>query len=460
MIDAIYKEKFICITKDSLTDFYHIKKLLGEGGFGKVYKVQNKKTQEYFACKKVSKINLINLEKFKTEINILSSIDHPNIVKLYQIYESNRSLYLIMELCEGGELLKKITEKAMNNNIYTEKEAAEIIREIISGIEYCHNQGICHRDLKPENILYLYDNAEKNNPLKVIDFGLSKHFKVHKLTSRVGSVHYISPEVLQNAYTEKCDIWSGGVMLYLLLSGHVPFNGRSTEEIFSKINKCEYNFNNKVWNNISDEAKDLISHMICFEKERYNGKEVLAHPWFKIISNKNFKNLSIDFTVFKNYAQENQFKKIILYFIATRLNEKEIKELKEIFKKFDTDFDGQISLEEFEKCFIQYQNKNHLINISDIKNIFNSVDINKNGKIDYSEFIAASLTGREEIVEKRLLEAFFSYDVKLTGKISKENFLKALHIDSSMIEKCEDKIKELCNSDFIDYNQFLKNIKY
>ena len=118
MIDAIYKEKFICITKDSLTDFYHIKKLLGEGGFGKVYKVQNKKTQEYFACKKVSKINLINLEKFKTEINILSSIDHPNIVKLYQIYESNRSLYLIMELCEGGELLKKITEKAMNNNIF------------------------------------------------------------------------------------------------------------------------------------------------------------------------------------------------------------------------------------------------------------------------------------------------------------------------------------------------------
>ena len=452
------KHNFISITKDSLTDFYKIIKIMGEGGFGKVYEVENKKTLEHFACKKLSKININNLDKLKNEISILSQADHPNIIKIFEVYESNRSLYIIMELCKGGELFKKITERAQKKNMYTEKDAAEIFKKIVSAIQYSHNQGICHRDLKPENILYLNeDENEKNNHLKIINFVFSKYFKINKLSSRVDSIHYAAPEVLQQNYNEKCDIWSAGVLLYLLLSGHLPFSGSDETEIYGKIKSIQYDLNKELWQNISDEAKDLIKHMLVPQDERYSAKEVLEHPWFQIVNNIKDKKLNIDFNVFKKYSEETTLKKVVLLFIATRLNEKEIDELKKNFKSFDTNSDGQISYEEFEKGFYDYQNEKNLFNKNDIKNIFNVIDVNKNGLIDYSEFIAASLVGRKEIIERRLLDAFGTYDKNQTGKIKKDDFIKALHIDISLQEKGFTKIvDDLSKDDFVDYNEFLK----
>jgi len=214
-----------------------------------------------------------------------------------------------------------------------------------------------------------------------------------------------------------------------------------------------------LWKNISDDAKDLIRHMLVNESERYSAKEVLSHPWFKIINNKNNKVLNIDFNLFKKYSQENTLKKIVLYFIATRLNEKEINELSNLFKNFDTDLNGQISYEEFEKGIFEIEKKSNSINQNEIKDIFENVDINKNGKIDYTEFIAACLEGRKEIVEKRLYEAFSSYDKEEKGKISKEDFMKALHIDINLNEKGFEKIiNDLIKDDLIDYNEFMKLI--
>ena len=197
--------------------------------------------------------------------------------------------------------------------------------------------------------------------------------------------------------------------------------------------------------------------MLVPENERFSAKDVLAHPWFKIVNEIKDKKINIDFNFFKEFSEENNLKKVVLYFIATRLNEKEIKELSQLFKDFDTNLDGQISYEEFEKGFLKYKSKNKFLNQNDIKHIFDSVDINKNGKIDYSEFIAATLEGRKEIVEKRLLETFAVYDKQNTGKIKKENLIKALHIDESLKEKGLEKlIDELSKDDLIDYNEFLK----
>ena len=454
------KDNFIHMAKDSLTDYYKIIRIIGEGGCGKVYEVKNQKTSEHFACKKLSKVNVINLEKFKNEISIMSKMDHPNIVKLYEIYESHRSLYLITELCRGGPLLKKITERAKKKNMYSEKDAAKIFKQIMSSLEYCHNQGVSHRDLKPENILYLNDEDEKNNSLKIINFVFSKHFKIHKLSSKVGSIHYVSPEVLEQTYTEKCDIWSAGVLLYLLLSGNLPFKGSDENEILSNIKLIKYDLDNKSWENISNEAKDLIRHMLVPEKERFSAKEVLAHPWFEFVNKNEEKKINIDFNVFKEYSEENTLKKLVLYFIATRLNEKEIEELNTLFKKFDKNSDGQISYEEFEQGFFDFQQKNKSINNNDIKKIFDVIDINKNGMIDYSEFIAASINGRKQIVERRFLDTIAVFDKKQTGKIKKEDFLKALQIDNSLKEKGFEKlVDDLSDDELIDYNKFLEMLK-
>ncbi len=169
-------------------------------------------------------------------------IDHPNIIKLYEVYEDKKYVYLIMEECTGGELFDRIFERISNKNLYTEKEAVAIFKDYMSAICHCHSQKICHRDLKPENLLCL--DTSNNSPIKVIDFGLSQIYTStnHKMSTKVGTAYYVSPEVLEGNYDEKCDIWSSGVILYILLSGDPPFNGQNDNEIYRKIAKKKFSF--------------------------------------------------------------------------------------------------------------------------------------------------------------------------------------------------------------------------
>ena len=168
------RETFVQKADGKLLDSYDVLKQLGKGGYGKVYEIRSKKTGEIRACKHLSKLNIKNLEKFKREIEILKKMDHPNIIKLYEVFESGRSLYLVMEECKGGEVFDKIVERIQAKQMYSEKDAANIIQQVLSCIQYCHNHNICHRDLKPENLLYLNPGSERDNRIKVIDFGLSQ----------------------------------------------------------------------------------------------------------------------------------------------------------------------------------------------------------------------------------------------------------------------------------------------
>ena len=405
----IGKENCVYITHVPFLDHYEVLDQLGKGGYGKVYRVKNIKSGEIYACKLLSKFKIENLDKIKKEINILKKINHPNIIKLYEIFESKKWLYLIMEECKGGSLYNKIIELLQIKKMYTEKQSANIFRQIILAIEYCHKNGICHRDLKPENILYLYEGSEYDNPIKIIDFGLSKEIPPNrKLGSKVGSAYYVAPEVIKGLYTEKCDIWSAGVILYIILSGDPPFNGSTDNDIYNKILKMKFKFPDEKWINISNEAKDLITHMITPENERYNAKQVLEHPWFKSAEKLDLVNLHFDDNFFKNYEKSSWIKKI---------SENEIDYLRKIFEAFNTEKDGKISINELKKGLLKTNN----INENEINKLFETIDISENGKIDYTEFLAATLQKQNNLEKEKLFEAFYLFDKDKTGMITKEN---------------------------------------
>ena len=453
---AFGKKNFVGKLDGIFLDKYDVIKQIGKGGYGKVYEVKNKKTGEIRACKHLSKLSIKNLAKFELEINILIKADHPNIIKLYEIFESQRSLYLVMDECKGGEVFDRIIEHIQKKEMYSEKDAANIFEKLMMAVQYCHNNGICHRDLKPENLLYLNEGDEKDNPIKVIDFGLSQIFINRRLSTKVGTAYYVSPEILQGDYTEKCDIWSAGVILYILLSGDPPFNGPDDSSIYSKIASLKYSFPPKKWNNISIEAKDLISHMICPENERYNAKQVLDHPWLKNASNKPLTEFNFDPLFLFRYMNSSILKKMSLMFIASRLGDNEIKDLKEIFSAFDTDKDGQISLQELEKGLLEL-NSIHSCE-QDIEDLFNSIDVDKNFRIDYTEFLAATISEKTYLQKDRLFEAFCMLDKDNDGRITKEEIMEVLRLEKDKEKDIENYIKQVdINGDgIIDYIEFLQ----
>ena len=448
------RETFVQKADGKLLDSYDVLKQLGKGGYGKVYEIRSKKTGEIRACKHLSKLNIKNLEKFKREIEILKKMDHPNIIKLYEVFESERSLYLVMEECKGGEIFDKIIERIQAKQMYSEKDAANIIQQVMSCIQYCHNHNICHRDLKPENLLYLNPGSERDNRIKVIDFGLSQ--SADKLKTKVGTAYYVSPEILKGNYTQLCDIWSAGVILYILLTGDPPFNGASDQIIYNKIMKFDFSFPENKWKHISKEAKDLLqNHMLVPENKRATAKKVLEHTWFKNAPDVPLTSLGFTTNFFIDYIQGSNMKKMSLMYIASRLDENEINNLKKVFSAFDKSKDGQISYEELRQGLIQL--KSNRITEQDVYFLFQALDVDRNGKIDYTEFIAATLQRANYLRNDRLLEAFLNFDKDKSGKITKEELLGALKANKTQEKEIEKYIKAVDkNKDGkIDYNEFL-----
>ena len=454
------KDNFIALGSRGLRDIYDCTKKLGKGGYGKVFQVKNKSTNKSYACKKLSKLNIKNVKKFQNEIEVLMKMDHPNIVKLYEVFESDNSLYLIMEECYGGELFDRILHRINTNNMYTEREACLLMKQIIGAIEYCHNNGIAHRDLKPENLLYLKEGSEENNPLKIADFGLSQSINLKKmLTSKVGTSYYVPPEILAGNYTEKCDIWSAGIILYILLSGEPPFNGPNDETIFARIKTYKYEFPEQKWSKISVEAKDLLSKMLIQEDKRLSASQVLQHPWFDIIKNEKITFEKLHFgkdNFFKEYKDSNQLKKIVLLYIASKLEENEIFDLKNLFKAFDKDENGQIDYKEFEQGLMELNSEE--LNKDEIRQFFNDIDADNNGKIDYTEFIAATLQKQIFLKKETLFEAFSALDSDRDCKITKEELMKILRLQPKE-DKFAIKLIELADKNgdgVIDYKEFLQ----
>jgi len=257
-------------------------KELGRGGFSVVYEGTDKKTGEKFAIKFIEKkfVDQEELNLLQREIDIMKQVNHRNVLRLMEIYESAQHLSLVMELVNGGELFYKIVDKGS----YSEKDAVNIVRQLVEGVHYLHNKGICHRDLKPENLL-CSEHPDGEVVIKIADFGLSKAFSGGSvLETSCGTPDYAAPEVLQmdGAYDKSVDLWSIGVITYVLLCGFPPFYGKTQAQLFERILRADYDFPEPEWTNVSTAAKDFISKLLVLEPQvRMNSLQALEHPWLQ-----------------------------------------------------------------------------------------------------------------------------------------------------------------------------------
>jgi calcium/calmodulin-dependent protein kinase I len=303
-----------------IEDYYIIEEneILGEGASAVVRKGIKKDNGETYAIKIIDKEQMgeTEVENLYNELKIMSLIDHPNIVRVYEYYECHGVVFIVMELMQGGELFDRIVEYEH----YTEKQAAEAFRPIVDAVRYCHSLGIVHRDLKPENLLYT--TQDENAMIKVSDFGFAK-FLIPKVQEQLftacGTPSYVAPEIINSqGYDIKVDCWSLGVILYVMLCGFPPFYADDNDTLFKLIKESDFDFPSPYWDNVSDNAKDLIKNLLVVDsRKRLTTEEILKHPW---LTQTNHSGTNLPFKAdYIEYKKKNQFKNAIMASLIVKL---------------------------------------------------------------------------------------------------------------------------------------------
>ena len=259
-------------------DYYDVGQTLGSGSFATTKQATNKANGQSYAVKivKLKKMSASDRASLETEVKVLEKLQHTNVCQICEVFEEPGTMFMVMEEMEGGELMDRILDKQK----YMESEAKQAIRDIASGVAYCHANNVVHRDLKPDNLLYTSHSPSAT--LKIVDFGLSKVKADNQLmTTACGTPEYAAPEVLsRQPYTEKCDLWSLGVIAYMLLCGYPPFSASNASQLYKAIRAGEFHYVEDEWKHISMAARDLINNLLVVDPaQRLSASEVLDHPW-------------------------------------------------------------------------------------------------------------------------------------------------------------------------------------
>ncbi|CAH1412561.1 unnamed protein product [Lactuca virosa] len=395
-----------------------------KGEFGTTYLCTDVETGEKFACKSISKKKLktsIDIEDVKREVEIMKKLPkHSNIVTLKDTYEDDNAVHIVMELCEGGELFDRIVARGH----YTERAAAAIMRTIVEVVQICHMHGVMHRDLKPEN--FLFANKKETAALKTIDFGLSIFFKPGEVFKEiVGSPWYMAPEVLKRNYGPEVDVWSAGVILYILLCGVPPFWAETEQGVAEAIIKSVIDFKRDPWPKVSENAKDLVKKMLNPDpKLRLTAQQVLEHPW--LFNAKSAPNVSLGEVVrsrLKQFSVMNKLKKRALRVIAEHLSVVEVADIKETFDMMDTGKKGKINLEELRNGLFKL---GQLMNDEDLQILMESVDVDGDGALNYGRFeeLRHALSDDENVQDTEGVINAIMHDVDTDkdGRISYDEF--------------------------------------
>ena len=462
----IDKKLLIGKAEGDIREKYKIGKKLGAGSYGEVYLSTDKKTNKKVAIKVVpkqkSQINESNPE-INNEIEILKTIEHQNIVKIYEFYEGKKNFYIVTEYCNEGNLKKKIDQK----EFITEIDAAAIMFQLFSAMAYCNQNKIMHRDLKAENIM-LNDKTLYGLPyVKIIDFGTAKICENEFENLVIGTLYYMAPEVLNKKYTYKCDMWSLGVILYYLFTKRLPFKAKNKPQLSYYIQNCKYNINLGPLKHASEELKDLIKKLFVINiEDRISVNDVLNHAWFKKLQIKEkLSELSPDqinecLMNIKKYKPEKVLQQASIAFLIHNFPHYEgIKIANSLYLKIDHNNNGVIEKNEFVKELTNlFKEQNQEIKENDILELFDIIDADKSGYIEHEEFIRAA-ANKNDLLNESILKNCFEYfdknkngeitvdEIKATFKDYKEKLTEEEFI--SVIKECD-----LNQNGVIDYDEF------
>eukprot|EP00798_Chlamydomonas_sp_ICE-L_P031421 gene31421-6594_t len=391
------------------------------------------------------------IDDVRREVQIMHHLaGHANVVCLKGVYEDKSNVCLVMEVASGGELFDNIVKRGH----YTEKDAAALIRVIVSVVLHCHNMGVIHRDLKPEN--FLLSDKSANSPIKATDFGLSSFFQEDQVfTDIVGSAYYVAPEVLRRSYGKEADLWSCGVILYILLCGYPPFHGDNEKKIFEAVISKSVDFKSDPWPRISEPAKDCVRRMLVRDpKRRASAQEILSHEWMKEngVATDNVIEIEV-LTRIKKFSAMNRLKKEALKIIAGNLPMDEISGMREIFLDIDKDKSGTITVEEFS---LALKKKGSAIPEAEVQRLLLDADVNGDGTIDYDEFLAATMALSKLEREDHLKAAFQHFDLDGDGHITHDELMQSLQKLGINDEQIKEIITEVDKDDSgtIDYVEF------
>lgn len=442
----------------AIRDLYSFEaKPLGSGSFGVVKRAQDKATKMLRAVKSIRKSKLNEMPQLRREIELMDLMDHPHVVKLIDSFEDDHYVYLVMELCRGGELLEVISQQSR----FSEFEAALIMEQILRAVHYLHRSlSVCHRDLKPENFLLLSKADLERNTLKLIDFGLSRQLpRGSTLRTQCGTVTYLAPEIAgKMPYNHAVDLWSCGVILYLLLCGSTPFDGKDDAETLRRIRQGSYDVSGPDWRDVSQQARDLLAGLLQRQpQQRLCSERALQDDWIrKAPSSKGVYLCNSMLRNLRAYQGRHHFMQAALRVVATQLDHGKIRELQDVFKKIDTNKDGLLSHEELEAGVMLLKDAPE-----DVAALLKELDMDGSGSVNYTEFIAAALDRRVYAEEEICWAAFRVFDKDGDNRISHED-LQAVLEDEGVCEALGPEVVrslmtdvDANNDGFVDFAEFM-----
>jgi len=396
---------------------------LGTGYNGSVMRCRRKRSNDRYAVKhfELRGVDHDKLKELANEVEIILSMDHPNVVRLMEVYETGRGISLVMECCEGGELFARVSQV----KVFPEKEAAVTTQQMLLALNYIHTEGIVHRDLKLENFMY---DQQDSDFLKLIDFGFSKFFeKGQTMEDSLGTITYVAPEVLGKNYAKgSCDLWSMGVIVFILLSGYMPFMGRSDNAIMLAIRKGSYHMHDSRWGGITQAAKDFVRRLLVVDpSKRMTAQEALKHEWLSqlccagraadaglLLPSDEVRQAFIDF------AKASKFHRVCMQMMAWSLPLDERRKLRYTFVALDKTCTGALALHEVRDFLLSGSSLDD-DDVATVLHALDEVDIDNDGDIHYSDFLAAMMCPRMKLPDDPVLhDAFRRFDIEQRGYLT------------------------------------------